>query len=111
MSGVAIVALAAVLIVSIAVLWRRPSPNHSFIFDLVKKLAEEQVAAETLLSHTHDNNYGPRGQDWHVVAEITYQLSVPFCWIWQVRRTRHQAASLLRFRGATRCRRLLLTFR
>jgi hypothetical protein len=58
MSGVALVALAAVLIVSTAVLWRRPSPNHSFIFDLVKKLAEEQVAAETetLLSHTHDNN-------------------------------------------------------
>jgi hypothetical protein len=56
-SGVAVAFLAvAVLTVSTAVLWRRPSPNDNFIFDLVKKLSEEQIATETLLSHTHDNN-------------------------------------------------------
>jgi hypothetical protein len=68
MSGVAIAVLAAVLIVSTAVLWRRPSPNHSFIFDLVKKLAEEHVAAETQLSHTRDNTMA------HVHKTGTYLL-------------------------------------
>jgi len=69
MIGVAI-ALVAVLIISTAALWRRPAPNHSFIFHLVNKLAEEQAATETLLSRTHKQRHGPHGQDWHVNAKV-----------------------------------------
>jgi len=59
MFGVALVALVVVLIVCIAGLWRRPSPNHSFVFDLVRTLAEKQIATKTRktqLSYAHDND-------------------------------------------------------
>jgi hypothetical protein len=68
MIGVA-TALVAGLIISTAALWRRPAPNHSFIFHL-NKLAEEQAATETLLSRTHKQRHGPHGQDWHVNAKV-----------------------------------------